>query len=113
MTSSSYSYSTRSDDDAREAAPVFEHVSPKMQSQPTPSFELSNCKCALRCKGGRLICLLFVYAGQGRKRALLIGINYIGSSNQLNGCINDVANIKSFLIQRFDFKEVKSAIDDA
>jgi hypothetical protein len=28
---------------------------------------------------------------------LLIGINYIGSKNQLNGCINDVLNISSFL----------------
>ncbi|KAI8340136.1 peptidase C14, caspase domain-containing protein [Chlamydoabsidia padenii] len=56
-----------------------------MQHKPPPSYDLSNC--------------------QGRKRALLIGINYIGTSNQLNGCINDVHNIKNFLIQRFNFKE--------
>jgi hypothetical protein len=48
----------------------------------------------------------FILVGQGRKRALLIGINYFGSPNQLNGCINDVHNIKGFLIQRFGFKEV-------
>lgn len=28
------------------------------------------------------------------KKALLIGINYIGTSNELNGCINDVNSIK-------------------
>jgi len=32
------------------------------------------------------------------KRALLIGINYTGSSCQLNGCINDVKNIKNLLL---------------
>lgn len=29
------------------------------------------------------------------KKALLIGINYIGTSNQLNGCINDINCIKN------------------
>ncbi|KAI9303794.1 peptidase C14, caspase domain-containing protein, partial [Cunninghamella echinulata] len=41
----------------------------------------------------------------GRKKALLIGINYIGSSNELKGCINDVQNIKNFITTRFGFKE--------
>ena len=29
-----------------------------------------------------------------RKRALLVGINYIGTTNELFGCINDVMSIK-------------------
>lgn len=33
------------------------------------------------------------------KRALLIGINYRGSSSELNGCINDVKNMKQYLLQ--------------
>ncbi|ODQ79285.1 hypothetical protein BABINDRAFT_162314 [Babjeviella inositovora NRRL Y-12698] len=33
----------------------------------------------------------------GRKKALLVGINYIGTKNQLNGCINDVNNVAQFL----------------
>lgn len=33
------------------------------------------------------------------KKALLIAINYIGSDNELNGCINDSKNLQSFLIQ--------------
>jgi hypothetical protein len=28
------------------------------------------------------------------KRALLCGLNYIGSDSELNGCINDVTNEK-------------------
>lgn len=32
------------------------------------------------------------------KKGLLIGINYIGSANELNGCINDSENLKAFLI---------------
>lgn len=31
------------------------------------------------------------------KRALLVGINYLGSQYQLSGCINDVNNMASFL----------------
>jgi hypothetical protein len=31
------------------------------------------------------------------RKALLIGINYLGTNNQLSGCINDALNIKDFL----------------
>lgn len=31
------------------------------------------------------------------KRALLIGINYFGQSAQLNGCINDIMNMRNYL----------------
>ncbi|KAK9329806.1 caspase domain-containing protein [Lipomyces starkeyi] len=48
------------------------------------SFQYSNC--------------------QGRRKALLIGINYIGQKNQLKGCINDVKNISNFLTQRYGYK---------
>jgi hypothetical protein len=39
----------------------------------------------------------------GKKRALLIGINYVGSAVALRGCINDVANIKAFVSSKFGF----------
>jgi metacaspase-1 len=35
-----------------------------------------------------------------RRKALLIGINYIGSQHQLEGCINDVQNVAGFLVSR-------------
>jgi hypothetical protein len=56
-----------------------------MQNQAPPNFQLSNC--------------------QGRKRALLVGINYTGSKNALRGCINDVRNVKQFLVSLYHFKE--------
>lgn len=34
-----------------------------------------------------------------RKKALLIGINYTGTPNQLNGCINDAMNVREFLVR--------------
>jgi hypothetical protein len=34
------------------------------------------------------------------KRALLIGINYIGTQYQLNGCVDDIKNMKAFLLKR-------------
>lgn len=37
--------------------------------------------------------------------ALLIGINYTGTTAQLNGCINDVVNVKNMLMQQFGYKE--------
>ncbi|KAG0163629.1 Ca(2+)-dependent cysteine protease [Apophysomyces sp. BC1015] len=61
------------------------HVNPKLQNKPQPNVQLSNC--------------------HGRKRALLIGINYFGSSNELKGCINDVHNVKDFLVTLYNFKE--------
>lgn len=39
------------------------------------------------------------------KKALLIGINYIGSKNELNGCINDVHKIKDLLISSYEYHE--------
>lgn len=39
------------------------------------------------------------------KKALLIGINYIGTSAELRGCINDVLNIKNFLKTECGYSE--------
>lgn len=39
------------------------------------------------------------------KKALLIGINYIGSEYELNGCINDIKNLKLFLIENCNYKD--------
>ena len=39
------------------------------------------------------------------KKALCIGINYLGSPYELNGCFNDVNNIKSKLINNYGFIE--------
>jgi len=37
------------------------------------------------------------------KKALLIGINYIGSESELGGCINDVKNVRKFLTDNCKF----------
>jgi hypothetical protein len=39
------------------------------------------------------------------KIALLIGINYIGTSSQLNGCHNDVIKMKEILITHYNYSE--------
>jgi len=39
------------------------------------------------------------------KKALLIGINYRGTANELGGCINDVNSMKNILIKRCGYKE--------
>lgn len=39
----------------------------------------------------------------GRRKALLIGINYVGSKAELKGCWNDVAKIRKFIMQSGGF----------
>lgn len=40
----------------------------------------------------------------GRRKALLIGINYFGQRGQLRGCINDVRNMTAYLVEHFGYK---------
>ncbi|RYP32896.1 hypothetical protein DL767_004986 [Monosporascus sp. MG133] len=40
----------------------------------------------------------------GKRKALLIGINYFGQEGELKGCINDTKNISAFLIERYGYK---------
>ncbi|OUM65931.1 hypothetical protein PIROE2DRAFT_20247 [Piromyces sp. E2] len=42
---------------------------------------------------------------RGNKKALLIGINYIGQQYQLSGCINDVQHIKEVITTKFGFSD--------
>eukprot|EP00835_Amoeboradix_gromovi_P004067 NODE_297_length_11469_cov_0.855937.p3 type:complete len:488 gc:universal NODE_297_length_11469_cov_0.855937:7464-6001(-) len=39
----------------------------------------------------------------GNKKSLLIGINYFNQKGQLKGCIEDVKNIKKFLVRIYNF----------
>ncbi|KAJ3532748.1 hypothetical protein NM688_g7380 [Phlebia brevispora] len=41
----------------------------------------------------------------GKKKALCIGINYIGQQAQLKGCINDAHNVKRFLCTNYGYKD--------
>jgi len=53
-------------------------------ARPNDNFHYSNCS--------------------GKRKALLIGINYTGTSAALRGCHNDVLNLQRFLIERYRFK---------
>lgn len=44
-------------------------------------------------------------APTGRKRALLVGINYIGQSKELNGCVDDVLRMKTLLTTVYGFPD--------
>ncbi|KAI8330945.1 caspase domain-containing protein [Choanephora cucurbitarum] len=68
-----------------EKSSLFLHIDPKVKKLGAAPFKLSNCK--------------------GKKRALLIGINYFGTKHELSGCINDVANIKEFIQSLYGFSE--------
>ena len=40
-----------------------------------------------------------------RKKALIIGINYYGTKNELHGCINDATNVREFLVNDRGFSD--------
>ncbi|GAW81706.1 metacaspase 1 [Plasmodium gonderi] len=42
-------------------------------------------------------------SSRNKKKALLIGINYYGSSEELNGCTNDTVRMKNLLISKYNF----------
>lgn len=47
-----------------------------------------------------------------RNKAMLVGINYTGTQNQLNGCINDAETLKKMLIQSgFNDSEINVLTD--
>lgn len=52
----------------------------------------------------------------GNKKSVFIGINYVGTQAELRGCINDVANIKEFVVKNFGFPtdsdKMKTLVDD-
>jgi len=47
-----------------------------------------------------------------QKNALLVGINYIGSRYQLQGCINDVVNMQAFLVSKYKYNTITLITDN-
>lgn len=41
------------------------------------------------------------------KRALIVGINYTGTGNDLKGCINDANNVQRLLSDKFGFTDIR------
>lgn len=54
-----------------------------------------------------------IIGGSGKRRALILGINYIhGKRGKLNGCINDAHNMANFMASHFGFREIRLMTDD-
>jgi hypothetical protein len=51
-------------------------------------------------------------ASSANKRALMIGINYVGTPYQLNGCINDVASMSAKLRSDYGFANITTLTDE-
>jgi len=47
---------------------------------------------------------------EGTKRAVVVGINYVGQEGELSGCHNDAMNMKEYLIDVHGFKEENMTI---
>jgi len=48
----------------------------------------------------------------GNRKALYIGINYVGQEAALKGCVNDVVNIKKFIESNYEINEKMVLTDD-
>lgn len=48
---------------------------------------------------------------ESNKKALVIGINYIGTSSRLNGCINDAKSIETYLTEK-GFTQIQMLTDE-
>ncbi|KAJ3285401.1 Ca(2+)-dependent cysteine protease [Borealophlyctis nickersoniae] len=50
----------------------------------------------------------------GKRKALFVGINYYGQQGELKGCINDVHNVKNWLMKNYPFRpdEILILTDD-
>lgn len=46
------------------------------------------------------------------RKALLLGLNYLGTTGELGGCINDVKNIKKMLLEKYNYDEVLMVTDE-
>lgn len=55
---------------------------------------------------------LLVTVPMSNKHALLIGINYIGTPNELSGCINDTKNVKALIEQKFGYNNCVFLTDE-
>ena len=47
-----------------------------------------------------------------KKTALLVGINYTGTINELYGCINDTKNVQDFLKNKYNFTNITMLNDE-
>ncbi|KIO15564.1 hypothetical protein M407DRAFT_34841 [Tulasnella calospora MUT 4182] len=60
--------------------------------------------------------LNFMYSQcTGKKKALIIGINYFGSDQELGGCINDARNMRTFITRNYGYRDEDIVVltDDA
>ena len=49
----------------------------------------------------------------GKKVALIVGINYTGTENELSGCINDAKNMEEFLLKNgYNSEDITLLTDD-
>ncbi|KAG6879553.1 Ca(2+)-dependent cysteine protease [Termitomyces sp. T32_za158] len=73
---------------------------------PRPPTQQQNYGPQFQGNNGRVAQPFFQYSQcTGKRKALCIGINYVGQQGQLRGCINDVHNIVDFLITNFGYKK--------
>jgi hypothetical protein len=77
------------------------------------NVNVSNLRAKLAADIKAVHLLTVVPGSKSTKNALLIGINYRGTSSELYGCINDTKNVSALLEQKFGYKSCVFLTDDS
>lgn len=103
------------EEDAAEEAPedeepVEEEEAPE-DEEPVADEE-ADCECP--CEDEAEPEQLWRYSKcDGNRKALMVGVNYFNSDAELQGCINDVKNVKAFLLARgYEEENIRTLTDD-
>ncbi|KAL6299513.1 caspase domain-containing protein [Sparassis latifolia] len=73
---------------------------------PRPPVEHQHFGPVFQDENGNDRLLHFQYSQcTGKRKALCIGINYIGQSAELKGCINDAHNVRRFLCEDYGYQD--------
>lgn len=65
---------------------------------------MGNTGCCASSDGKPIYEALSAGPPGGRKKALLVGINYRNTGSELRGCINDTINMQEMLVKQYGFK---------
>lgn len=72
---------------------------------------VSNVTLEFNKNKNKINSITSIYTSNNKKEALLIGINYTGTSNELQGCINDTSNVKNLLQKSFSYNNFSLLTD--
>jgi len=92
------------EEQAQAPAPVEEEQAPVAEEEQAPVAEEEQAQAPAPVEEEQAPVAIVTF--NPNKKALLIGCNYTGTQHKLNGCINDVNNIRDRLSKKYLFEDI-------